>query len=219
MTDDILARIERAAKKVHEIIQQLPSTPSETVIGAAIMGSFMDLVATPEGAGADDDPNDPNFVSLLGPDGKPPEFRFTNRQFGDLCPFIRMAYMFVGSDRARVEEMVRGLVEDDDSKDVFTMLEAWEHIEHEFAAVSGIAAEAQRRVMIVAETLVEEDTAVGRALNSGADAYLDGLEERRRAREAACRAQAAVRLRACDQPGAFCAGPAGSVAVKPPPRA
>jgi hypothetical protein len=214
MTDDILARIERAAKKVHEIIQQLPSTPSETVIGAAILSSFQDIAGTPA------EPDDElDFAAVLGPDGKPPEFRFTNRQFGDLCPFIRMAYMFVGSDRARVEEMVRGLVEDDDSKDVFTMLEAWEHIEHEFAAVSGIAAEAQRRVMIVAETLVEEDTAVGRALNSGADAYLDGLEERRRAREAACRAQAAVRLRACDQPGAFCAGPAGSVAVKPPPRA
>jgi hypothetical protein len=179
--------IREAADAIISLINAKPTSPTQEEIEAAIRAA----VSVPDQQVGNctlrsDEPDRPltfvEFGPALGPDGKPPDFGFTNQEFADLyCPYIRIAFVMLGRDRAGVEEFVRGLTEDSpDALLVFRMLRAWDDIDGKFKAIAGIAQSAWARVIAVSEVLCNEDSHAGHALNRGAELYLDGLDDKHR---------------------------------------
>jgi hypothetical protein len=179
--------VDHAAAALHQLIQRSPQSPSKAEIAEVLEAALRESVADEEvGDLLSDAPASViDFTPALGQDGKPVQFEFTNAQFADaFCPWIRMAFVAVGRDREGVAEMVRELATGDhDARLLFNMLRSWDCIESKFGALAGIALSAWARVMAVTETLMQEDSDVGRALSRGADTYLPEIEERQGARQ------------------------------------
>ena len=141
--------------------------PAARLIEAVLQ--FAKVVPGKQDALVDDGP-------LLGHDGKPIEFVYTNEEFADeFCPWIRAAFLVITSEEEGLREIVRGFAKDPDDPEaqhLFAMLDAWEVIENKFAAISDFASLAFARTVKTLEALEEDDPSITSALKPSADSWL-----------------------------------------------
>ena len=138
----------KAAAEILELINSRPQTPRldelESIIARA-QSSTQDR--------ATDGPEDKIVGPVLGTDGRPIEFGYTNVEFGDeFCPWIRMAFLTLGYDDAGLRDFACRLAhseqEDEGDDDyVSSLLDAWEVIDQKFSAIAEFARVASARTL------------------------------------------------------------------------
>ncbi len=117
-----------------------------------------------------------DFKPVLGSDGLPIVFEWTNEAFGDhYLPWVRLAFVLLGKDKDGVLDVVRGLVTDADDPEashLFAAFAMWEEIENKFEAIAAFAGSAWARMTAAMETLEEMDPSITEKLGPFVDRYL-----------------------------------------------
>lgn len=119
-----------------------------------------------------------DFKPILGSDGKPISFDFTNAEFADrYCPWIRLAFVLLSKDREGLIDGIKEFANDGEASSLVDGLVMWEEIENKFEALSAFASAIWARITTAMEVLEEQDPSMARKLEPIVDGYIAARRE------------------------------------------
>ena len=129
-----------AAREILALINRRPKSPSIAELEAIITKAVPPATESV--------PEDLVYGPVLGSDGKPIEFGYTNEEFAAaFCPWLRMAFIVIGYDRKELVDFAARLAAETDSEAVQEMLTNWDIIAKKCSSLSEFTQSALARTI------------------------------------------------------------------------